>query len=282
VRCMYHGMLFNSAGTTIEIPGQDAIPKKACVKSYPVIEDSGWIWVWMGDPDKADEALKPPVYGLQNPDWITYEEKIEYDCNYWLINNNLTDLGHLAWVHRDSFGSDETWRDTIPEVSLIDRGVRMDRWLRDIPPIPPLGKAADHEKVDHWARLDYFAPGVFHFYNALFPSGTADRYESKEPDLDDSSMLFEHYTQQAVTPISARKTFYVYSWGPSRRYGTEEDSAIMREVNKTAFLEDKDIIEAQQQSLDLEPGWKPMATVHDKAVVMFERLMERLMAEERE
>jgi len=56
----------------------------------------------------------------------------------------------------------------------------------------------------------------------------------------------------------------------------------MREVNKPAFLEDKDIIEAQQKSLDLEPGWKPMATVHDKAVVMFERLMERLMAEERE
>jgi hypothetical protein len=34
----------------------------------------------------------------------------------------------------------------------------------------------------------------------------------------------------------------------------------MREVNKTAFLEVKGIIEAQQQSLDLEPGRKPMST----------------------
>src|SRR3546814_7875400 len=87
----------------------------------------------------------------------------------------------LAWVHSQSFGADETWTATIPKVSPLARGVRIDRWLSSIPPIPRLGKAAEYEEVDHWAQLDYLVPGVFHFYNALYPAGTAATYNGEAP-----------------------------------------------------------------------------------------------------
>lgn len=281
LRCMYHGILFSEAGTALEIPGQEMIPRRACVASHPVRERGGWLWVWMGEAAEADETLLPPVYGLDNPGWFLPQDRLDYACNYQLINDNLTDLGHLTWVHSASFGTDETWSTTMPQVSPLPRGVRINRWLRSIPPIPGLGKAAEYERVDHWAQLDYLVPGIFHFYNGMYPAGTADRYQGDEPDRDDPALLYEHYTQQAVTPMTERTTRYFFSWGPSARTGSAEDAAIMRDVLAQAFQEDKLIIEAQQRVIDLDPERRPMPTVHDKAVTLFQKLMQRLMREER-
>ena len=282
LRCMYHGMLFDERGKALEIPGQPIIPSQACVRSYPVVERGGWLWVWMGDVAKANQALIPPVEGLDNPAWFLPQDRLDYVCHYQLINDNLTDLGHLAWVHRESFGADESWSSTFPKVSPLDRGVRIDRWLQSVPPIPPLGKAAGQGAVDHWAQLDYLVPGVFHFYNALYPAGTASKYGGEAPSKDDPSLLYEHYTQQAVTPMTADTTRYFFSWGPSGRTGSAEDAAVMRQVLNAAFLEDKTIIEAQHKIIALDPDRKPMPIVHDKGVTLFQRLMQRLMREERD
>ena len=47
LRCIYHGMLFSDEGRALEIPGQAMIPDRACIRRYPVIEASGWLWLWM-------------------------------------------------------------------------------------------------------------------------------------------------------------------------------------------------------------------------------------------
>ena len=53
IRCMYHGMKFASDGKCIQIPGQDVIPPKLGVRSYPVVERYNFIFIWTGDPEKA-------------------------------------------------------------------------------------------------------------------------------------------------------------------------------------------------------------------------------------
>jgi len=61
VRCLYHGLKFSPSGQCVEIPGQDRIPPKACVRVFKVVERSSWIWIWMGDPARADESLIPDI-----------------------------------------------------------------------------------------------------------------------------------------------------------------------------------------------------------------------------
>jgi phenylpropionate dioxygenase-like ring-hydroxylating dioxygenase large terminal subunit len=282
LRCMYHGLLFDQAGKTIEIPGQDSIPPKACVKRFAVQIQSGWIWVWMGKAEEADLDWLPPVQGFTNPEWMLRGGSLDYDAGYELINNNLTDLGHLAWVHVASFGADKTWTETLADVSPLPNGVRINRWLRNIAPIPPLGGAAALSTCDQWAQLDYYIPGVFSFYNAVYPAGTAERYAGGEPDKADPTMVFEHYTQQAVTPMTARTTRYFFTWGPSALHGNEESAAIMEGAMYLAFGEDKVIIEGQQKIIDADPTRQPMPTVHDKGVVLFQRLMHKLIREQGE
>jgi vanillate O-demethylase monooxygenase subunit len=59
LRCMYHGLLYDPNGKVTQIPGQTMIPGRACVRHYAVAEQSGWIWVWMGELGTVDYALLP-------------------------------------------------------------------------------------------------------------------------------------------------------------------------------------------------------------------------------
>src|SRR5690606_18653680 len=56
VRCGYHGMEFDRSGRCVDIPGQERIPARAAVRSYPVAAKGDYVWIWMGDADKADAA----------------------------------------------------------------------------------------------------------------------------------------------------------------------------------------------------------------------------------
>ena len=278
LRCMYHGFLYEVDGRCVEIPGQTEIPAIARVRTYPAVSRHGWIWIWPGDREQADPDLIPGAYGLHNPEWILPADQMIYDANYMLLNNNLCDLGHLSFVHVNSFGADMQWIQQHPKITSIDRGVRFERWVTDVAPIPPLGKAAAHERVDIWSLYDFLVPGLFLFYNGLHVAGSAKDMEYGPPPREDA--LFEHYTQQSVTPIDERRTLYTFCWGPSTRLGTAEDAEVMTRILGKAFYEDKDLIEAQQRIIDCDPARSVMPTAGDKGVVKFNLLMSKLIGME--
>jgi phenylpropionate dioxygenase-like ring-hydroxylating dioxygenase large terminal subunit len=99
LRCMYHGLLFDPDGLVAEIPGQEIVPAQARVRSYPVVERHDWIWVWMGDPALAGDALIPAAVGLSDPDWILGHGQMDYAAEARLICDNLCDFSHLSYVH---------------------------------------------------------------------------------------------------------------------------------------------------------------------------------------
>jgi hypothetical protein len=54
----------------------------------------------------------------------------------------------------------------------------------------------------------------------------------------------------------------------------------LERVAEQAFGEDKTMIEAQQQVIDMTPDPLVMPTAHDRGVTLFNRLVERLAKEE--
>jgi vanillate O-demethylase monooxygenase subunit len=280
LRCLYHGLKFAPSGRCIEIPGHDqSVPEQARVRTYPVIEKDNWVWVWMGAPAAADSRLIPAAVGLKHPRFVVKSGYLDYVADYSLINDNLTDLSHLSFVHSRSFGADLQWGTTRPEVERLDRGIRVSRWLRNSPPIPPLGEAARHSLVDIWSSYDFLAPGVFLMFTGLYPSGTADRLGSAAPPQDMSS-LHGNFTSQAVTPTSKTTSRYFFSWGPQRNQGDEAMAQVMLDIALQAFHEDKVIIEAQQRIVDLDPDRRPMPVPADRGPVLFQRVMRDLVAAE--
>ncbi len=69
VQCGYHGFTYDRTGACVLVPSQALVPPGARVRSYPVIERHGWIWLWLGDPALADAALVPDLYWHTDPGW---------------------------------------------------------------------------------------------------------------------------------------------------------------------------------------------------------------------
>ena len=277
LRCMYHGLKFDRSGRCTEIPGQDMIPATACVRAYPVVQKHSWIWVWMGDPAKADERLIPAAKGLDHPDWTLRSGHLDYEANYLLINDNLTDFTHLSYVHAKSFGATEAFARTRPTVERLDRGVRIWRWMTSGFTDDSAARVHRRAEGDSWQTYDFLAPGVLLMHTAVCPAGTAARFNDGPPDLSQVEVLSENFTSQAVTPMTDRTSRYFFSWGPRAAEGSDAVADAMLQVAHMAFGEDKTIIEAQQRSIDLAPGQKEVLTSADVGPMQMRAALQQLM-----
>lgn len=274
LRCMYHGFLYGSDGQVLEIPGQKEIPPKARARSYPVIERHSWIWVWMGNPVRADATLIPPAVGFDEPDWILGRGYLDYAAEARLINDNLLDFSHLTYVHAASFGAGAAFADQTPKITALPRGVRFERWVtaarspvsQNLPP------------VDRWSSYDFLVPGVLLMWSGSFPLGTAAACNNEKPDYG-TAHAGVTFTSQAVTPTGDRTSRYFFSWGPHRNHGDEALRDTLMGIAGKAFGEDKRIIEAQQLVIDRTADPQVLPTVHDRGVTMFNRLVARLIRE---
>lgn len=275
---MYHGFLYDPDGRVVDIPGQEQIPTQARLKSYPVADRHSWLWVWMGDPAKADIALIPDAVGFDNPNFVLGHGNLDYNAQGALICDNLLDFSHLSYLHPTSFGATESWALTRPAVIQLDRGVRIQRWFVNE---PPMRVSPDQSRIDRWQTYDFMIPGVLLMTGGTFPVGTAEKLQFAEPDLA-TAKAGVTFTSQAVTPLTEDKSRYFFSWGPRCDLGGEDLRNILMGVARKAFDEDKVMIEAQQRVYEDTLSPRVMPTTSDKAVVLFNRLVERMARAEME
>ena len=70
VVCGYHGLTFDCAGNCTDSPTQRGMtPRRAVVRSYPVIDRYNLLWIWMGDADKADPTEIYEIENFNDPSW---------------------------------------------------------------------------------------------------------------------------------------------------------------------------------------------------------------------
>jgi vanillate O-demethylase monooxygenase subunit len=108
--CPYHGLVFNDSGACVANPfGGGQIPDRAKLRRYPVAENDGVVWVWMGAAKLADASGPPQVAWLSDPSFVITRAYLKVDVNYQLVVDNLLDLTHVPLVHADTLskGLDE-------------------------------------------------------------------------------------------------------------------------------------------------------------------------------
>lgn len=278
VRCMYHGMVFDRTGTCIEVPGQAHIPARVRVASYPVVERNGWVWIWPGDPALADPALVPVEYGFGDAEWEMAGDSLDYACDYQLINDNLTDFSHLAYVHEKTFQLSKEWGEKHPDVTRLERGIQIHRWM-------PAGGATLRQlgitdPTDQLSSYRYLVPGVLLLSNRFYPAGTAER-SGAGPPPDDIAPLADMFSAQAITPLSARTCRYHFVSGIRAGPGAAAFVEAHFRVLRSVFAEDQAMIEAQQRMMDAHPEARMMPfTRHDRAPVMMRSVISDMAARE--
>ena len=104
VECPYHGWRFKTDGACAAIPslvgGEAVDPAKIRVRSYPVREQDGLIWVYMAVPgqENAPPKTAPPKtpFADARPRWI---ESQTFHCGIDHAVIGLMDPAHAPYVH---------------------------------------------------------------------------------------------------------------------------------------------------------------------------------------
>ena len=60
----------------------------------------------MGDPAKADRTKIPDMPWLSDPKWATTPGNLRVKANYQFIVDNLLDLTHVSYVHKNTLAGD--------------------------------------------------------------------------------------------------------------------------------------------------------------------------------
>lgn len=277
VRCMYHGIKYDSSGKCVQIPGQDMIPPKLRVRGYPVVERKPFIWVWMGDADDADPALIVDLPYLQDANWKGIPAYLHYNANYLLIVDNLSDFSHLAFVHTKTLGGSEEYafvtKPTV--VERLERGFRVERWHLNSHP-PPFHKKVIRDKstkVDRRNIATMLIPGIFTMETLFATAGQG-------ATTGNIAGAKEYRNCQFMTPETERTTHFFWSYLNNFE---GEDSTISRSLLDSlieGFMEDKEIIERQQRTLDEDPSFQMLGILADAPLAHFRRVLGRLIQAE--
>ena len=279
IRCMYHGMKFEPSGKCIQIPGQEMIPPKLGVRSFPVVERDHLVWIWMGDPAKADPGLIVDYPPLREPGWRGEPAYLHYDANWLLIVDNLSDFAHLAFVHTKTLGGSEEYAYTTKPVAIerLADGFRVERWHMnaDAPPFHRKVIPNKADKVDRRNIGRMHVPGIFFLETTFAPAGSG---AEKGGPLPEGTRQYRNC--QFMTPETRRSTHFF--WNYLHDYDLHNPNIARSLCNSMleGFMEDKAFIEAQQKLFDADPDTKLLAIAADAALSHFRWTLNKLIAEE--
>jgi phenylpropionate dioxygenase-like ring-hydroxylating dioxygenase large terminal subunit len=105
LRCCYHAWAYRGNGRISQIP---YLPKGAGrpprgVRAYPVKEAYGFVFVFPGDPDKAEVTPLPDLPQFSSPKHKTMTFSRTVACHYSFMHENLLDMNH-QFLHRGIVG----------------------------------------------------------------------------------------------------------------------------------------------------------------------------------
>ena len=272
IRCRYHALLLDSDGKCLEMPGGDAPNRAVCARAYPVVERYQFVWVWIGDAERADPSLLPDLWMNEHEDWRVGGGTYEVACDYRLVIDNLMDLSHEATVHASSIGQMELHDYPIDTRVLPDRVVSS-RWMPGIMP-PPLYRAllGDYDgPVDRWQIINYLPPS-----GVVIDVGVS-RVERGQTLEDHMAADVWSFVLDFITPATERTC--TYFWGSARNFGIHDDAVFdhMTAQQGKVFLEDIEVLEAQQRNIDLLPDRKLRAYGVDAGGVRARLMLDRLV-----
>jgi len=279
IQCGYHGLRFNAAGKCVFNPDGDGItPAAAKVRSYPLHERYGMIWIWMGDPALADPALLPSYPFLETPD--TYHPVTGYlnvKTSYRFMIDNLMDVAHVLILHHDMLACPGLARSKT-KVVRDGAGIWANRLATNT--TPPVifdmmwrRTRGDYTGLmDHWAESRWDAPSLVSQNTGVALTGTP-----RETGLETKNC---HFT----TPETDKSTHYF--WAICRNFDLKNDKfdEEIRGGTEYAFVQqDEPMVESLQDVVGDREFWsmKPTLLQGDIGTVEVRRTLDRMIEKER-
>jgi phthalate 4,5-dioxygenase len=112
IRCPFHGWMFGSDGTCLDTPGEprgSTLCSRVTQKTYPVQEQAGVLWAWLGPRDQELPTL-PGFDCFKAPSTHSFAFKGLWHANWLQCVEVGIDPAHPSFLHR--YFGDETLDDS--------------------------------------------------------------------------------------------------------------------------------------------------------------------------
>jgi vanillate monooxygenase len=277
--CGYHGLTVGADGKCVSMPCQrvGGIP---VIRSFPVVERYGFIWVWPGDKALADPATIHHLEWAESPAWAYGGGLYHIQCDYRLMIDNLMDLTHETYVHASSIGQPEI-EEAPPATKVNGDTVTTSRFMEKIMP-PPFWAAAlrgnglaDNVPCDRWQICHFTPPSHVMIEVGVAHAGNGGYHA--DPKHKASSIVVDFITPETETSIW-------YFWGMARSFAVDDQALTetIRTGQGKIFSEDLGMLEAQQRNLQTWPDRPILKLNIDAGGVQSRRVLDRLIQQERE
>lgn len=269
VECAYHGLRFDSSGACVLNPNSDVIPKAARLKKYPLIERDGILWIWMGNVDAADPQKIPEFPCMTDGCHATVHGYLHGRSNYMLMVDNILDLSHTNYLHKNTLGSDALAR---VKTQIVEHDDYIDvlRWMPNDyqAPLSALSRGFAGRLSDSWIDTRWHHVSNFDLVMGMTEPGTP-RSEGKVA-----------HSLHLITPET--ETSNHYFWANARDYRVDDEELTQKigEGFAEAFSnEDKPILECQQEMMEGAEFWSlnPVLLAGDAAAVRVRRRVVALL-----
>ncbi len=266
--CGYHGARYGPDGTIVRIPCQANTPNRA-LRTYPVREIGPFVFIWMGDPASPDTDKLPDLPFLSDPGYRSMLGATDVAGSYLLMLENLNDLTHFAYLHRETFRFDDSFFDLPTTVEQRPEGIYCNRIDTDprraTGALPPaIRERVRGRPAERWDGGMAVSPGVFQGYAPIIVG---------EPDTDGRE-VFETHIMHFLTPETATSAHYW--WSVSNDFALDDDAfyTFMQGHLEKGFEEDRWAVDKMQRLLEVDTTpFKEMSVQGDKAGLLFRRRM---------
>jgi phenylpropionate dioxygenase-like ring-hydroxylating dioxygenase large terminal subunit len=273
IESAYHGLQFDGGDRCEKNQtGGGHVPAGAKLRSYPLVQKYQMLWIWMGDPARADAGQLPNYVGIV-PDAKAGHDNLDnylhVKANYLLEIDNLMDLSDVNFLRNGTLGN-ETMRPTQPKVTETADSVRADLWMPNAR--APFGELIG-QPCDQWQNMVWMSPT-----SMLLEFGQVAPGAPKAQKPDELAI-------HIVTPETERTRHYFF--GTAGVYGEAEawKAEAMRQAQIGAFTsEDNPMIEAIDAGMDGVDLWSldPVLLRGDTAAVKVRRRIEGAIRAERD
>lgn len=241
VQCGYHGFQFAADGACRKVPSQTGVPQNARLRSYPVVERGGLIWIWTGALELANADLIPDVasIGLGRDDWAVEQHPLAtVDARYTLLIENLLDLSHVTFIHDKTIPGGEKVAAILVSVVETQASLTVQRRGENLP-LNPLLKTQFPEQdgpVHQHFDAEYLGPCMIRTGGAMYDAATG------------ALLGIQNYIHM-MTPASPTRLHYFVN--TARNFGIDKPHLGEMQLGMGSRIqpEDIDVIEAIERVL---------------------------------
>jgi vanillate O-demethylase monooxygenase subunit len=274
IRCPYHGLQFATDGRCVHNPhGAGVCPAAASLRVYPIRERHGLVWLWMGDPERADPQTLPDLANiLDDPSVSIVRGTLDIRADYQLLIDNLLDLTHVEFLH-PQFGAPGT----------LERGTTTAR--------------VEETSVHQRTVFENEPPGGFTALLWQSRGGSLDDVFTRDRKLSWSApanilLTFDFQgaghdlfigTVHLITPTSAGQSQYLWATTRNGRVDDKDLDRLSYENTTKAFVEqDGPMVASQQDYLAGREllSLRPVLLETDKSAMLARRILQKLIASE--